>query len=88
MALPHNHTRRWLKGLRSYDLVVTTKSANIDGRELEALGRSSVCPILVTYGEQMHRAAEDYSVVQLENRLNEYPQVILAIAREADPSLA
>ncbi len=77
-------TTRW-PAVRDSGAINETKAF---ARELEALGRSSVCPILVTYGEQMHRAAEDYSVVQLENRLNEYPQVILAIAREADPSLA
>jgi hypothetical protein len=54
MALAHNQSRRWLGALKAYDLVVTTKTKNIEGRELEALGAKAVLYTPQTYDPAKH----------------------------------
>jgi hypothetical protein len=54
MALPHNRSRRWVRALDAYDLVVTTKIANIEGGELEALGARRVCYVTQAFDPHQH----------------------------------
>jgi spore maturation protein CgeB len=54
MALPHNQSRRWLQALPVYDLVVTTKIANIEARELEALGAQRVLYVTQSFDAEQH----------------------------------
>lgn len=54
MALPHNRSRRWVKALPAYDLVVTTKIANVEGRELEALGARKVLYVTQAFDPHQH----------------------------------
>ncbi len=54
MALRHNRSRKWLGALKFCDLVVTTKIANVEGRELEALGAPRVLYVVQTYDPKQH----------------------------------
>lgn len=54
MALPHNRSRRWVQALDAYDLAVTTKIANVEGRELEALGARKVLYVTQAFDPHQH----------------------------------
>ena len=54
MALRHNNCRRWRQALEAYDLIVTTKIANIENSELEALGAKRVLFVRQTYDPKSH----------------------------------
>ena len=54
MALRHNNSRRWRQALEAYDLVVTTKIANVEHSELEALGAKRVLFVRQTYNPLTH----------------------------------
>lgn len=54
MALPHNRSRRWVDALDAYDLVVTTKVANVERGELEALGARQVVYVTQAFDPHQH----------------------------------
>lgn len=54
MALAHNRTSAWLRGLRYYDVVFTTKRRNLAAEELPALGARRVVAVDKAYDPTSH----------------------------------
>lgn len=54
LALPHLQTRRWMGSLPAYDLVVTTKIANIEARDLERIGAREVLYVTQAFDPHQH----------------------------------
>lgn len=54
IALPHMQSRRLVKALPAYDLVVTTKIANIQTRDLETIGARKVLYVTQAFDPHQH----------------------------------
>lgn len=54
MALTHSNSPRWIAALPEYDLVVTTKVANIEHKDLEGLGARRVFYVNQSYDPAQH----------------------------------